>query len=66
MAEYEIIAELRRFILSSGEHDPDCPGIDVNAWEQQLEVCQCGFALRLDELMLKLAKVLAANDYYDE
>jgi hypothetical protein len=34
--------ELRRFILTYAEHDPDCPGIDANAWEEQRLVCVCG------------------------
>ena len=43
--------ELRRFILTYAEHDPDCPGIDARAWEDQKRVCECGFASRLDELL---------------
>ena len=46
--------ELRRFILTYAEHDPDCPGIDARAWEEQKSVCVCGLASRLDELLEKL------------
>ena len=53
------VDELRRFILTYAEHDPDCPGIDANAWEEQRRVCLCGLAPRLDELMDQLQKRLA-------
>jgi hypothetical protein len=43
--------ELRRFILTYAEHDPDCPGDIANAWEEQKRVCVCGLAPRLDELL---------------
>ena len=49
-----LTVELRRFILTYAEHDPDCPGIDANAWEAQKAVCVCGLAPRLDELLQKL------------
>lgn len=50
----EITIELRRFILTYAEHDPDCPGVDANAWEEQKRVCVCGLAPGLDELLEKL------------
>ena len=53
-----LVIELRRFMLTYAEHDQDCPGVDANAWEQQLRVCVCGLAPRLDELMAKLNKRL--------
>ena len=53
-----LVIELRRFILTYAEHDSDCPGIDANAWEDQRRVCDCGLALRLDELMETLGKRL--------
>jgi hypothetical protein len=49
-----LVNELRTFILSYSEHDRDCPGIDANVWFDQLQVCTCGLAPRLDELMSKL------------
>jgi hypothetical protein len=49
------IAELRRFILTYAEHDPDCPGIDAGAWDEQKRVCECGLAPRLDQLLDELA-----------
>jgi len=51
--------ETRRFILTYAEHDPDCPGIDANAWIDQKKACVCGLAPRLDELLEKLDKRLA-------
>jgi hypothetical protein len=51
--------ELRRFILTYAGHDPDCPGISANAWEEQRRVCVCGLAQRLDELLEKLDERLA-------
>jgi len=52
------VAELRRFILTYAEHDPDCPGIDAKAWEEQRRVCVCGLAPRLDQLLETLKKRL--------
>ena len=54
-----LVVELRRFVLTYAEHDPDCPGIDANAWADQKQVCVCGLAPRLDELMEKLDRRLA-------
>ncbi|MDL5034573.1 hypothetical protein QRD43_21905 [Pelomonas sp. APW6] len=54
-----LTVELRRFILTYAEHDPDCPGIDANAWEEQRRVCICGLAQRLDELLGKVDERLA-------
>jgi hypothetical protein len=51
MATEQIVADLRRFILSYAEHDPECPGINARAWEEHRKVCTCGFAMRLDELL---------------
>jgi len=52
--------ELRRFILTYAEHDPDCPGIDQNAWEDQKSSCVCGLAPRLDQLLQELDRKLLA------
>jgi len=49
-----LTVELRRFVLTYAEHDPDCPAIDANAWDEQRRVCVCGLAPRLDELLGKL------------
>lgn len=54
-----LVIELRRFVLTYAEHDPNCPGIDANAWNEQKRVCICGLAPRLDELLEKLDKRLA-------
>ena len=52
--------ELRRFILTYAEHDPDCPGLDANVWDEQKRVCVGGLAQRLDELLEKLDQKLAS------
>lgn len=54
-----LVAELRRFILTYAEHDPDCPSIDLNSWDEQKRDCLCGLAPRLDELMKSLDDRLA-------
>lgn len=54
-----LVVELRRFVLTYAEHDPDCPGTDANAWTEQRRVCVCGLAPRLDELLEKINKRLA-------
>jgi hypothetical protein len=59
MADLVLIDEIRRFVLSYGEHDSDCPGVDATTWEAQSKVCVCGFAPRFDELMLKLEQALS-------
>jgi hypothetical protein len=55
----EFVSELRTFILSYAEHDPDCLGINAGSWDEQLKVCTCGFTSRLDELMQELKELLA-------
>ena len=62
MTQDPFVAELRRFILTYAEHDPDCPGIEANAWEEQRRVCVCGLAVRLDELLERLDERL--KHYY--
>jgi len=54
-----LVIDLRRFVLTYAEHDPDCPGIDANTWSEQKRVCICGLAPRLDELLEKLDGRLA-------
>lgn len=36
-----LTAELRLFVLTYAEHDPDCPGIDANAWTRN----KCAFVV---------------------
>jgi len=54
--EDPLISDLRRFILSFGEHDPECPGYDATG---PLAVdsgsCSCGFIPRMDELLMETA-----------
>ena len=61
MSSNDFVAEIRTFMLSYGEHDPDCPGVEANAWHDQSTVSVCGFAPRLDELMSKLNAALAGD-----
>jgi len=61
MPESETVAELRRFILSYAEHDSDCPGVNANAWSDQVRVCVCGLAPKLDDLMHQLEIKLGSN-----
>lgn len=49
-----LTVEFRRFILTYAEHDEDCPGRDLDAWQEQKVACLCGLAPRLDELLGKL------------
>ncbi len=48
----ELVADLRRFILSYGEHDSACAGYEATgdaAVDPRL--CSCGFITRMDELL---------------
>lgn len=56
-----LTAELRLFVLTYAEHDPDCPGINANAWEDQKQACVCGLGPRLDELMASLDERLSVG-----
>jgi hypothetical protein len=54
----ELLADLRRFIESFGDHDDECPAFSVVGREAELSACACGFARRhdlLDELRRRLA-----------
>ena len=54
-----LIEDLRRFIESFGDHDPDCPGFDVDGRDAELAACTCGYARRhdlLDEVRSRLAR----------
>ena len=62
MPSHPLVDDIRRFVLSFGEHDADCPSIDATAWEQQTALCVCGFAPRLNELIAKLENELAARN----
>ncbi len=49
-----LTVELRQFVLEYAEHDIDCQGIDTNVWEEQKQVCICGLAEKLEELLERL------------
>ena len=54
--EDPLISELRTFVLSYGEHDPDCPGFDATGPAAiDPDQCVCGFIARLEELLMKVS-----------
>jgi len=59
MSEDPLVAELRRFILSYAEHDPDCPAFDATgAAAISASTCACGLIERMDELLAEVARRL--------
>ena len=55
----DLLADLRRFIDSFGDHDDECLGYDVYGREAELAACSCGFVRRhdlVDEVRLRLRK----------
>jgi hypothetical protein len=60
--EDPLISDLRRFILSFGEHDPECPGYDATGpMAVDGESCSCGFIPRMDELLMETAGRIKKN-----
>ena len=58
-----LVEELRRFILSYGEHDGDCPGaVAQGAAVTDPGGCECGFIARLEELLQRTAARLRPSD----
>jgi hypothetical protein len=56
MTEEALVAELRRFILSYAEHDPDCPGFGATGEDAvSASACTCGLIERMDELLARVA-----------
>jgi hypothetical protein len=54
--EDPLITELRTFLESYGEHDPDCPALDlVGEAVHDAENCTCGFTLREQHLLTEIA-----------
>jgi hypothetical protein len=53
----ELVADLRRFILTYGDHDADCPGNRATgAAVADPDLCSCGFIARMDELLTEVAR----------
>lgn len=51
-----LIADLRTFILSYGEHDAECPGRVATGPEAVSgATCTCGFIGRMNELLAEVA-----------
>ena len=58
--EDPLISDLRRFILSFGEHDPECPGYEATGpMAVDGRSCTCGFIPRMDELLTEMALRIA-------
>jgi hypothetical protein len=54
-----LVTELRRFILSYAEHDPDCPGIQATGdAATSVEGYRCGLIRRMEELLAELERRL--------
>jgi hypothetical protein len=54
--EDPLIADLRRFILSFGEHDPECPGYEATGpMAVDARSCTCGFIPRMNDLLAETA-----------
>ena len=61
-SEDPLISDLRRFILSFGEHDPECPGYDATGpMAVDGGSCSCGFIPRMDELLMETAGRIKKN-----
>lgn len=51
-----LVADLRTFMLTYGEHDGDCPGHDaIGPDAVSGAVCTCGFIGRMNELLGEVA-----------
>jgi len=60
--EDPLIGDLRRFILSFGEHDPECAGYEsTGPMAVDAAACTCGFISRMNELLAETARRIAAN-----
>ncbi len=54
-----LVSDLRRFILSYGEHDEDCAGYDASGPAVVDPAgCTCGFIPRLEDLLRELEERL--------
>ena len=61
--EDPLIGELRAFLGSYAEHDPDCPAFDaVGPAVRDPANCVCGLTLREQDLLSKLQKRLESSN----
>lgn len=61
--EDPLISELRTFLGSYTEHDPDCPAFDaVGPAVRDPANCSCGLTLREQELISKLQQRLGSSN----
>ena len=62
MTDKTLVAELRTFILSYGEHDSDCPGFEAEGPAALDRAnCTCGFIDRMEDLLAKVAEQLGTG-----
>jgi len=55
-----IVEQLRRFILSYAEHDPDCPAVAATGPAAiDPATCRCGLIPRMEDLLAELQRRLA-------
>lgn len=62
--EDPLVVELRTFLGSYAEHDPDCPAFDaVGPAVLDPANCICGLTQRQEELITKIKSRLAPSGY---
>lgn len=61
--EDPLVAEIRTFLGSYAEHDPDCPAFDAaGPAVSDPANCICGLTLREHELLSELQRRLVSSD----
>lgn len=61
--EDPLVTEIRTFLDSYAEHDPDCPAFDaVGPAVRDPANCVCGLTLREPELLSKLQQRLLSSE----
>ena len=59
----QLIADLRMFMLSYGEHDSECPGREATGPDAISGVnCTCGFISRMNKLLAEVAARTQKDD----
>jgi hypothetical protein len=59
----DLVGDLRRFILSYAEHDPDCPGFEATGdAATSAAMCTCGLIARMEQLLGEVADLVARDD----
>jgi hypothetical protein len=61
--EDPLVTEIRTFLDSYAEHDPDCPAFDaVGPAVRDPAKCVCGLTFREQELLSKLQRRLVSSE----